>query len=85
MGWEVTAIPQPLLPPGKIPVTHCTGGWVGLGATLDRYRLSRPHGVQTLDCPAHSYHNNYAILAFKNYFSSHKPQFPRRPYPFQLQ
>jgi hypothetical protein len=31
------------LPPGKRPNTHCTGGWVGLGAGLDRSGKSRPH------------------------------------------
>ena len=31
------------LPPGKMPGTHCTGGWVGLGAGLDRCGKSRPH------------------------------------------
>ena len=28
---------------GKYPITHCTGGWVSLGASLDRYRKSRSH------------------------------------------
>jgi hypothetical protein len=31
------------LPPGKRQGTHCTGGWVGLGAGLDGNGKSRPH------------------------------------------
>jgi hypothetical protein len=31
------------LPPRKRPVTHCSGGWVGLRAGLDGYGKSRPH------------------------------------------
>ena len=31
------------LPPGKRHVTHCTGGWVVLEATLDGSGKSRPH------------------------------------------
>jgi hypothetical protein len=30
------------LPPGKRPVTHCAGGWVGPRAGLDECRKSRP-------------------------------------------
>jgi len=29
--------------PRERPRTHCTGGWVGLGAGLDRCGKSRPH------------------------------------------
>ena len=43
------------LPPGKIPVIHCTGGWVGPRTELDKYRKSRPHrGVRTPDRRARS-------------------------------
>jgi len=31
------------VPPQLRPVTHCTSGWVGLGASLDVHRKSRPH------------------------------------------
>ena len=31
------------LPPGKGPVAHCTGGWVGLMAGVDGCRRSRPY------------------------------------------
>ena len=30
------------LPPGKRPVTHCIGGWVGPSASWDRYGKSCP-------------------------------------------
>jgi hypothetical protein len=30
------------LPPGKRPVTHCVGGWVGPNAGLDGYGKSLP-------------------------------------------
>jgi hypothetical protein len=33
----VNTISQPLYPPGNRPCTHCTGGWMGLGDSLDRY------------------------------------------------
>ena len=29
--------------PQETPSTHCTGGWVGLRAGLDRYGKSLPH------------------------------------------
>jgi hypothetical protein len=41
------------LPPER-PGTHCTGGWVGPRAGLDRCGKSRPHRDSTLDRPAHS-------------------------------
>ena len=40
--WVVNATPRPLYPRER-PSTHCTGGWVGLGASLDRRGKSRPH------------------------------------------
>jgi len=30
-------------PQGKRSCTHCTGSWVGLGASLGESRISRPH------------------------------------------
>jgi hypothetical protein len=38
-----------LTPPGKRPVTYCTGGWVGLAASLANLT---PTKIQTLDHPA---------------------------------
>ena len=35
MGWVVNATPRPLYPRER-PGTHCTGGWEGLRAYLDR-------------------------------------------------
>jgi hypothetical protein len=32
--------------------THCTGGWVGPGASLDRCGKSRPTGIRSPDLPA---------------------------------
>jgi hypothetical protein len=42
------------LPPGKIPVTHFIGGWVGPRACLDGCRKSRPTGIRSPDRPARS-------------------------------
>jgi hypothetical protein len=42
--------------------THCTGGWVGPGAGLDRCGKSRPTGIRSPDLPASRY-TDYAILA----------------------
>ena len=38
--------------PQERPGTHCTGGWVGLRASLDWCRKSRPTGIRSLDHPA---------------------------------
>jgi len=45
--------------PGRLylrerPGTHCTGGWVGPGAGLDRCGKSRPTGIRSPDLPARS-------------------------------
>jgi hypothetical protein len=45
--------------PGRLylqetPGTHCTGGWVGPGAGLDRCEKSRPTGIRSPDLPARS-------------------------------
>jgi hypothetical protein len=42
------------LPPGKIPDTHCIGGWVGPRAGLDGCGKSRPTGIRSPDRPARS-------------------------------
>jgi len=44
-GWGVSSTPRPLFTSGKRPGTHCTGGWVGPRAGLDRCGKSRPHQV----------------------------------------
>ena len=36
------------------PCTHCTGGWVGPRAGLDRCGKSRPPGIRSPDRPARS-------------------------------
>jgi hypothetical protein len=41
-GWVVSTTPRPLYP-REWPGTHCTGGWVGPRAGLDRCEKSRPH------------------------------------------
>jgi hypothetical protein len=40
-GWGVSVTTRPLFTPGR-PGTHCTGGWVGPRAGLDRCGKSRP-------------------------------------------
>jgi hypothetical protein len=40
-GWSRTRLGR--LYPRERPGTDCTGGWVGLGAGLDRCGKSRPH------------------------------------------
>jgi len=36
-------MPWPLFTPGKDPSSHCTGGWVGPRASVDKCGKSRPH------------------------------------------
>jgi len=40
--------------PRERPGTHCTGGWVGPRAVLDRCRKSCPTGIRSPDRPARS-------------------------------
>jgi hypothetical protein len=49
----VSIIPRPPLLRER-PGTHCTGGWVGHGAGLDRCGKSRPTGIRSPDLPARS-------------------------------
>ena len=42
MGVGCQRVALAALSPGKSPGTHCTGGWVGLGAGLDGCEKSRP-------------------------------------------
>jgi hypothetical protein len=55
MGWVFNTMPQPLYPRER-PSTHCTGGWVGPTASLNKCGKSPPPRarIQSLDCPAHS-------------------------------
>ena len=41
-GWGISVTDRPLFTPGKDPGTHCTGGWLGPRAGLDRSGKSRP-------------------------------------------
>jgi hypothetical protein len=62
MGWVVNATPRPLYPRER-PGTHCTGGWVGPRAGLDRRGKSRPppeFDPRTVQ-PVVSQCNDYAI------------------------
>ena len=52
-GCVVSITPRPPLPRER-PGTHCTGGWVGRGADLDRCGKSRPTGIRSPDRPARS-------------------------------
>jgi len=47
------------LPMGKRRVSHCTGGWIGLGDNLDGYGKHRPHQGSNLGT---SIHQRVAIL-----------------------
>ena len=41
-GWGVSVTPRPLFTPWERPGNHCTGGWVGPKAGLDKCGKSRP-------------------------------------------
>ena len=43
VGEGVSVTHRPLFTPGERPSTHCTRGWVGPRAGMDRYGKSRPH------------------------------------------
>ena len=51
--WVVSITLRPLYL-WEIPGTHCTGGWVGLGAVLHGTENLAPTGIQSLNCPARS-------------------------------
>jgi hypothetical protein len=52
-GCVVTITLRPPLPRER-PGTHCTGGWVGPGAGLDRCGKSSRTGIRSPDLPARS-------------------------------
>jgi hypothetical protein len=52
-GVWLTSRPGRLYPRER-PGTHCTGGWVGPGAGLDRWGKSCPTGIRSPDLPARS-------------------------------
>jgi len=57
--------------PRESPGTHCTGGWVGLRASLDRCGKSRPHRNSTADRPARrKCYNDYATQPTVNQYLS---------------
>jgi hypothetical protein len=66
--------------PRERPGTHCTGGWVGPGAGLDRCGKSRLTGIRSPDLPARSESlyrlrypaANYLTRQFKNYLITAK-------------
>jgi hypothetical protein len=71
-GWVVCA--PAALPPGKRPGTHCTRGWVGLGAGLDGFGKRRPTGFQTPDHPAHSESlTDWSVRFIDNYWLIRTP------------
>jgi hypothetical protein len=44
MGWVVSVTPRPRFTPSeRTPGTHCTGGWVGLRASLDTEARGKNH------------------------------------------
>jgi hypothetical protein len=43
-GLAVSSTPRPHFTPGKYPVPHFTGGWVGPRAGLDGRKISSPPG-----------------------------------------
>jgi hypothetical protein len=51
-GWSTPA--PAAFPPGKKPVTHCAGDWVGPRAGLEGCGKSRPHRIRSPDRPARS-------------------------------
>ena len=51
-----------VLPPGKRPGTHCTGGWVDPRVGLD-WCEKFPTGIRSPDGPARSESIDYAIPA----------------------
>ena len=63
----VVSITPGRLYPRQRPGTHCTGGWVGPGAGLDRCGKSHPTGIRSPDLAAHS-----ELLYRLCYPSSHK-------------
>jgi hypothetical protein len=69
-GVSGRSTPRPYFTPGKDPVPHCTGGWVGSRAVLDGRKIS-PHGFRSPDRSARSQslyrlrypaHNNKLLL-----------------------
>jgi hypothetical protein len=47
---------------GKGPSTHSTGGWVGCGASLDRFRKSHPNQGLNPECQYYLMKINRLIL-----------------------
>jgi hypothetical protein len=86
MGWVVSVTPRPRSSPGeRTPSTHCSGGWVGLRASLDpeaRRKIllplsgieARPVRSQTLywmSYPGSSIADNITIYLLKKYCNSY--------------
>jgi hypothetical protein len=63
-GWVVSTTPRPPFS-WESPGTHCIGGWVVLGAGLDRCGKSRPHRDSIPFQPITSRYTDWAISAGK--------------------
>jgi len=55
----------------KTLVTHCTGGWVGIGAGPDGHKILGRTGIQTPDNPAHS-ESSYRLSYRRRIPETHK-------------
>jgi hypothetical protein len=80
MGWVVNATPRPFYP-WERPGTHCTGGWVGPRAGLDRCgNFLPPTGTRSPDRPASSeslYRLGYPDPLLKAHSHIYLPSEPR--------
>ena len=66
-GWVVCTMPF-LFYPQKRPGTHCTGGWVGLGACLDGTENLAPIRICSPELPVCSNSLNWLLL-YPNHWS----------------
>ena len=84
MGWVVSTTPRPPFLQER-PGTHSTGGWVGLGAGLDRCGKSRPHRDFFWFSVLFLYFFFLIVLAlpFVFYFTTHTTQTSMSPAGFE--
>jgi hypothetical protein len=68
------------LHPREKPGTHCTGGWMGSGAGLDRCGKSRPTGIRSPDLPARS-ESLYRLSYPGSWWNGYWEYFPRAKWP----
>ena len=76
-GWVVSSKPRPYFTPRERPDTHCTGGWVGPRAGLDRCGKSHPTGTRSPGRPARS-HSLYRLSYPAHYNTLEKNEKQRR-------